>query len=68
MKDGKIWLPKLITMTDAAKSNSEARRLIQQQAVKVDGEVITDVDSEFSPKKDGYILEVGSRKVYDVRF
>ena len=68
LKDGKIWLPKLITMSDAAKSNSEARRLIQQQAVKVDGEVVTDIDSELSPKKDGYILEVGSRKVYDVRF
>ena len=40
LERGKIWCPKLLVMAGLAGSNSEARRLIQQGAVTVDGERI----------------------------
>jgi len=39
-------------------SNSEARRMIKQNAVRLDGETITDWNFELSPG----VLQVGKRK------
>ena len=58
---GKIWCPKLLVMTGLAGSNSEARRLIEQGAVTVDGERIQDSTEDLSVRS-GMILKVGKRK------
>jgi len=42
LKDGKIWIVKLLTTAGFASSNGEARRLIEQGGVTLDGEKITD--------------------------
>jgi tyrosyl-tRNA synthetase len=56
----KVWIVKLITGAGCAKNSSEARRLIEQGGVHLDGEKITSVDAEVEIK-DGAILKVGKR-------
>jgi len=59
--DGKIFLVHLITKCDMAKSNSQARKLIQAGAVSLDGQKIDDPQFEFEVKKD-MVLKVGKRR------
>jgi len=61
LDDGKIWIVKLITTCRLAPSNSEARRLIRQGAVSIDGEKIKDENSSV-PVRDGMLLKVGKRR------
>ena len=57
-----IWICRLLIDLQFAKSGNEARRLIGQGAVKVDGEVIGDVNFQF--KGDVHqILEVGKNRI-----
>jgi tyrosyl-tRNA synthetase len=58
---GRVWIVKLLTSLGLAKTSSEARRLIEQNGVKVGGEVVEDVDFEFVPQE-GQIIQVGKRK------
>lgn len=51
----------LLTVTQLASSKSEARRLIEQGGLSIDGKKISDPNSEL-PKKDLYVLKVGKRK------
>jgi tyrosyl-tRNA synthetase len=53
-------LAKIIALTGAAKSNSEARRLIQQGAVEINESPVRDIDAELS--SDTYILRVGKKR------
>jgi tyrosyl-tRNA synthetase len=57
----KIWLPKLLVQLNLAASNGEAKRSIQQGAVKIDGQKASDPDSEIEPMA-GMILQVGKRR------
>ncbi len=57
----KMKLAKVIALAGAAKSNSEARRLIQQGAVEVDGTPIADIDAEL-PASGEYVLKVGKKR------
>lgn len=57
----KIYLVHLMTKNRLAKSNSEARKLIEGGGVSIDGEKITDTDYEFSLNKE-MILKVGKRR------
>jgi tyrosyl-tRNA synthetase len=59
-KEGLIYLPKLLNFCGAVKSNSEARRLIIQGGVTIDGVKLTDPDSEITIKT-GQILKVGKK-------
>ena len=43
-------------------STSEARRLVGQGAVRVDGEIVSDVNFRFVPGQH-QVLEVGKRRV-----
>lgn len=61
LKDGKIWIVRLIILAGFAKSNSEARRLVQQGGVRIDGRVIESVDEEIR-LSGGDLLQVGKRK------
>jgi tyrosyl-tRNA synthetase len=57
-----IWICRLLLDLDFVKSGSEARRLIAQGAVRIDGRVVTDVDFHF----DGAlhrIIEVGKNRI-----
>lgn len=54
-------LPNVIVEVGAAPSTSEARRLIRQGGVKVDGEKVTDVHLEL-PVGRSFLLQVGKRR------
>jgi len=65
--DGAIWLPKLLVEAGLTGSTSEARRLIKQQAVSLDGEKV--LDAEFSVEPEGEVMvKVGKRRFAKVRF
>jgi DNA/RNA-binding domain of Phe-tRNA-synthetase-like protein len=49
-----------------AKTKSEARRLIQQGAVKINGKQITDINA-ISPLNDGDMVQIGKRHVLKVK-
>ena len=55
-----LWLPKLLVRAGLAKSNSEARRLIEQGGVSVDGAKESDPAKEL-PAGGAYLLKVGKR-------
>jgi tyrosyl-tRNA synthetase len=58
---GKIGIVELIVRAGFARSNGEARRLIQQNAVSIDGVKITDIHAE-ADLKTGQVLRVGRRR------
>jgi len=63
LKDGKVWLPRLLNLTGLATSNGEARRLLQQGAVRVDDRVISESEAELSPEEvRGSVIQVGKRR------
>jgi tyrosyl-tRNA synthetase len=63
VRDGKIWLPRLLTGLGLAASNGEARRLIEQGGVRVEGTVLADPAAELDPASlAGAIVQVGKRR------
>ncbi|HUS91381.1 MAG TPA: tyrosine--tRNA ligase [Phycisphaerae bacterium] len=58
---GTIGIVELITAAGFAESNGEARRLVKQNAVSLDGEKITDIHAEVSVSP-GQVLRVGKRR------
>ena len=66
-EESEIWLPRLLVDTGMVKGTGEARRMIKQNAVSVDGEKITDVD--YNVKASGEVLlKVGKRRFCKVKF
>ena len=65
-KDGALWLPGLLHQAGLVKSNSDARRLLKQRAVRIDG---TTVESDQFACAAGaeLVLEVGKRRAIRVR-
>jgi tyrosyl-tRNA synthetase len=62
-----VWICRLLTETGLTKSNGEARRLIKQGGVKLDGIRVTDAGQEISP--DGAcVLQAGKRRFARVAF
>jgi tyrosyl-tRNA synthetase len=57
-----IWICRLLVDLKFAKSSSEARRLVAQGAVRVDGQIISDVNFEFQGNVN-QILEVGKNRI-----
>jgi tyrosyl-tRNA synthetase len=57
----KLWLPKMLTEAGLAAGTSEARRLITQGGVQVEGEKVTDASLELAVGK-SYLLKVGKRR------
>jgi tyrosyl-tRNA synthetase len=61
-----VWICELIAdRLGFAKSRGEARRLIAQGAVKVDGKVVTDVNFQFQ-RREHEIIEVGKNRIAQV--
>ena len=68
LRDGRVWLPRLLTETGLVSSNNEARRLIEQGGVRVDDNVLSDPGAEFEPVAlVGVVLQVGKRKFLRLR-
>jgi tyrosyl-tRNA synthetase len=65
--DQHLLLPLVLTEAGLTPSNSEARRLIRQGAVEVDGKRVTDVDYELATDRE-HLIRVGKRRFKKVRF
>ena len=57
----KLNILDLLVKTKLAPSRSEAKRLVEQSAVKLDGKIIKDWKQKITPRK-GAILQVGKRR------
>jgi tyrosyl-tRNA synthetase len=57
-----LWVCELMKQLRFASSTSDARRLLSQGAVRVDGHTVTDPDFHFVPGENK-VLEVGKRRV-----
>jgi tyrosyl-tRNA synthetase len=68
LKDGRMWICKLLVAAGFVPSNGEARRLVAQGGVTVgpDREKIEDATLDI-PVSDGLIVRVGTRRVGRVR-
>lgn len=63
--EGEVWIPKLLKDSGMVKSTSEARRLIQQKAVEVNGKVIEDPDGKLG--RGEYLFRIGKRRFLKVK-
>ena len=61
LNGGEVRLTQLMTDTRMTSSNSEARRLIEQGGVTIDGEKVSDVNYVVG-KGEEFVLKVGKRK------
>ena len=57
----KMWVPKILTIAGVVKSNSEAKRLIQQGAVELDGERLIDSEIEL-PGNKTFTFKIGKKR------
>lgn len=63
VRNGRVWLPRLLAATGLASSNADARRLIEQGGVRLDNEAVDDPDAELAPEDlAGRVLQVGRRR------
>jgi tyrosyl-tRNA synthetase len=60
--EGVVWICKLLRDLGFARSASEARRLIAQGAVRIDGTVVRDTDYQFQVGTDS-LVQVGRRRL-----
>ena len=65
LQDGQIGILTLMVKAGLAASNGEARRLVQQGGVLVDGEKVTDAKAAFTAEqlKNGLVIKKG-KKIY----
>ncbi|NOX26546.1 MAG: tyrosine--tRNA ligase, partial [Deltaproteobacteria bacterium] len=64
---GEIWLPRLLTDCGLVKGTGEARRLIKQNAVSLNGQKISDGEYQV-PATGEVLLQVGKRRFCKVIF
>ncbi len=68
IRDGRVWLPRLLVELGLLGSNAEARRHIDQGGIKLDGAAVTDADQEIAVEDlRGRVLQVGKRKFIRLR-
>ncbi|MCP1354505.1 tyrosine--tRNA ligase [Aneurinibacillus migulanus] len=61
LEGGKMWIVKLLSVLGLVPSNGEARRMVQQGAVKINEEKVSSVDDHITVEE-GMIVQVGKRK------
>lgn len=59
--EAKVWIIKLLTDTQLCQSNGEAKRMLKQNAVSIDGEKVTDPDLEIDLTQE-IVIKVGKRR------
>ncbi len=64
---GPLPLAKLLTTAGLAASNGEARRLLEQGAVSIDGERASDPFATLASRPEPYLFKVGKRRFARVR-
>jgi tyrosyl-tRNA synthetase len=62
-----LWIVKALTGSGLCKSSSDARRMILQGAVSVDGDRLTDVEHRLPKRKTAYTVKVGKRHFVKIR-
>jgi tyrosyl-tRNA synthetase len=62
LKDGNWKLVDLLPECGLASSKGEARRLISQNGIKIDGEAVNDINKEIIIPKEGILLQRGKRQ------
>ncbi len=67
-QEEKLKITRILTDTRMARSNAEAKRLVQQGGVRWDGERITDINAEIVCDDREHVLRVGKKKFCKVRF
>lgn len=67
-RDGNVWICKLLVATGMAKGTGEARRLVEQGGVLLNGEKVANAEAEF-PMEDleGAVLRVGPKRFIRLR-
>lgn len=66
LKEGNLWIVRLLTHAKFASSHREARQLVEQGAVSLDERRILDPNLDFVPQE-GMILRVGKRRFARLR-
>lgn len=62
-----LGIVNVLRLSGRASSNGEARRLLQQGGVRIDGNVVKDLDYSINPEN-GTILQVGKRYFRELQF
>lgn len=62
LKDGRIWIIKLLYLSGLVKSKAEAQRMVKQGAVEWDQERLTENTHDVTVAPQGSVLQVGKRK------
>jgi len=60
-----IWVVELLKILGAIKTSSEAKRLIEEKAVKVDEDIITDFKAQIKWQK-SMVIKVGKHRIYKI--
>lgn len=66
LEDGRVWIVRLVRACGSASSNSEARRLIRQGAVRLNDRKIEDETANVEVQ-DGDVLQVGRRTFANIK-
>ena len=67
VREGAVWLPRLLVAAGLADSNAEAKRSVAQGGVRLGGTVLDDPDAELPLERDrGKTLQVGRRRFAQV--
>lgn len=64
--DSGVWIVEALSGTGLVKSNSDARRMIKQGAVRVDGEKLDDPEAQLSRRDEPYTIRVGKRRFVEL--
>lgn len=65
--EAEVWVPKLLLDAGLVKSTSDGRRMIQQQAVTIDGEKVADSNAVV-PTRGTLLFKVGKRRFCRITF
>ncbi|MFW6381107.1 MAG: tyrosine--tRNA ligase [Bacillota bacterium] len=66
LEDGELWIVKLVAATGLVDSNSQARRMIKQGAVRINDQKYERINLDI-PVEDGMIVRVGKRRFVRIR-
>ncbi|MCA0753907.1 tyrosine--tRNA ligase [Paenibacillus sp. N4] len=66
LENGQIKIVKLLTVLGLQSTSSEARRSVQQGAVRINEEKLSDINTGVAPK-DGDVIQVGKRKFAKIK-